>query len=401
VVPAQLRRTVLEQLGAADVVFHAVPDLCAMSARKDPILKEVAVAGVVKIIACFPRAVRWLFHAAGAALPTEGVQLHNMRKQSAEAIIGSTVPSERGFRKAAIVNGSTSRHLRLWLYEGRGAAPMGDQRRALLLIALLEAGYPVSRLKRACKVVSADSAPALVFGEFNGAPLARLAGVENDGPMHIRDITGLDADDVLLEVGRVEEELGTRKLDEWKPWFPVIDYDRCTSCMQCLSFCLFGVFGRDEKRRVAVRNPDRCKTNCPACSRVCPEVAILFPKYGKGPINGDAIHEEDLRRKAVKVDVSALLGGDAYKALRGRHGARKKRFSTERTYARALLERKRWLEHAWGDLDLPDEVPEHSPVASEGKQLDEAVEDPFTRCRVDHPATGEPGASSSQEEWGI
>ena len=23
-----------------------------------------------------------------------------------------------------------------------------------------------------------------------------------------------------------------------KPWFPVIDYDRCTNCMQCLSFCL-------------------------------------------------------------------------------------------------------------------------------------------------------------------
>src|SRR5688500_4682343 len=27
----------------------------------------------------------------------------------------------------------------------------------------------------------------------------------------------------------------------WKPWFPVIDYSRCTNCMQCLSFCLFDV----------------------------------------------------------------------------------------------------------------------------------------------------------------
>ena len=30
----------------------------------------------------------------------------------------------------------------------------------------------------------------------------------------------------------------------WKPWFPVIDYDRCTNCMQCLSFCLFGVVSK-------------------------------------------------------------------------------------------------------------------------------------------------------------
>src|SRR5262245_26837729 len=29
----------------------------------------------------------------------------------------------------------------------------------------------------------------------------------------------------------------------WKPWFPVIDYSRCTNCMQCLSFCLFDVYG--------------------------------------------------------------------------------------------------------------------------------------------------------------
>ena len=28
-------------------------------------------------------------------------------------------------------------------------------------------------------------------------------------------------------------------------WYPVIDYSRCTNCMECLDFCLFGVYGVD------------------------------------------------------------------------------------------------------------------------------------------------------------
>ena len=58
-----------------------------------------------------------------------------------------------------------------------------------------------------------------------------------------------------------------------------------------------------------------------ACSRVCPEVAIMFPKYKAGPINGDAVSSEDVRREAMKVDISALLGGDIYQALRARTDA--------------------------------------------------------------------------------
>ena len=83
----------------------------------------------------------------------------------------------------------------------------------------------------------------------------------------------------------------------WKPWFPVIDFDRCTNCMQCLTFCLFDVYGVDKQQKITVQNQDNCKTDCPACSRVCPEVAILFPKYGKGPINGDVVREQDVQRE--------------------------------------------------------------------------------------------------------
>lgn len=104
---------------------------------------------------------------------------------------------------------------------------------------------------------------------------------------------------------------------KWKPWLPVIDYSRCTNCMQCLSFCLFDVYGvSDDKWGIQVQNNDNCKTNCPACSRVCPEVAIMFPKYQAGPINGDQVNESDVGREKMKVDISSLLGGDIYAALK-------------------------------------------------------------------------------------
>jgi Pyruvate/2-oxoacid:ferredoxin oxidoreductase delta subunit len=142
----------------------------------------------------------------------------------------------------------------------------------------------------------------------------------------------------------------------WKPWFPVIDYSRCTNCMQCLSFCLFDVYGVSADQKIQVQNQSNCKTECPACSRVCPEVAIMFPKYRHGPINGDEIQADDVRREAMKVDISALLGGDVYSMLRDRSAKAKSRFSKERDDDRALQERQNCLVALKKDLDIPAEV---------------------------------------------
>lgn len=60
-------------------------------------------------------------------------------------------------------------------------------------------------------------------------------------------------------------------------WYPVLDKDACLDCGQCLEFCLFDVYTRDEARGVTVQRPDNCKDGCPACARVCPEGAIIFP----------------------------------------------------------------------------------------------------------------------------
>lgn len=175
-------------------------------------------------------------------------------------------------------------------------------------------------------------------------------------------IRGLDADGVLE---RARSHGHGEPAGDWKPWFPVIDYDRCTNCMQCLSFCLFGVYDVDAEQRIDVAEPQRCKTNCPACSRVCPEVAILFPKYRHGPINGDVVQEEDIDREKMKVDVSSLLGGDIYSLLRKRHQRADSRFSKERDDQRALKERQRCLAKLKEDLDIPDDVLANLPSADQ------------------------------------
>lgn len=86
-VPAGVKDEVLRQLGASGVAFEAVSDLCEMSAASDPRLKEIAAEGNVRICACFPRAVKGLFHAAEADLPEEGVEVMNMRTEGADEIV--------------------------------------------------------------------------------------------------------------------------------------------------------------------------------------------------------------------------------------------------------------------------------------------------------------------------
>ena len=46
------------------------------------------------IAACYPRAVRWLFHAAKLPLPEEGVEILNMREQAADEVVSRLIPVE-------------------------------------------------------------------------------------------------------------------------------------------------------------------------------------------------------------------------------------------------------------------------------------------------------------------
>src|ERR1044071_3410004 len=86
VVPKEVKEAVLRKLCEAGVAFEAVADLCEMSARRDPALQRLAEGGAVKVAACYPRAVKWLFAAAKADLPANAAEGLNMRVQGAEEI---------------------------------------------------------------------------------------------------------------------------------------------------------------------------------------------------------------------------------------------------------------------------------------------------------------------------
>jgi hypothetical protein len=86
VVSKDVKEAVLKKLCESGVAFEAVADLCEMSARNDPALKRLADGDTIKIAACYPRAVKWLFAAGNATLPTDRTEILNMRVQNAEEV---------------------------------------------------------------------------------------------------------------------------------------------------------------------------------------------------------------------------------------------------------------------------------------------------------------------------
>jgi NAD-dependent dihydropyrimidine dehydrogenase PreA subunit len=259
----------------------------------------------------------------------------------------------------------------------RAGRPLPIDRRFDLITALLDKGYAVSCTRSDVFTVAPAGRARIVLGHFgdqlpppSNTSTAAVLFQEMEGLDTAALVASIESAASIASTAAIEPvvastasstEQGRRQAGlppsgAWKPWFPVIDYQRCTNCMQCLSFCLFDVYGVTPEGRIQVRNQSNCKTDCPACSRVCPEVAIMFPKYRHGPINGEAVSADDVRREAMKVDISTLLGGDIYSALRDRSAKAKSRFSKERDDQRALQERQTCLIKLAQALDVPQEV---------------------------------------------
>lgn len=138
-------------------------------------------------------------------------------------------------------------------------------------------------------------------GQPKPEQLARLVQPTNDTALPLAGILGSQAADgtrsvPTTQLTRIDEDPGRR-------WYPVIDYSRCTNCMECIDFCLFGVYGIDKVETILVEQPDNCRKGCPACSRVCPENAIIFPQHKTPTIAGASIVAESL-----KIDLSKLFG---------------------------------------------------------------------------------------------
>ena len=162
----------------------------------------------------------------------------------------------------------------------------------------------VDEVKRIHREVST---PVVELGGLNGSPspaprqsptaeqLARVANPTNDTAL--KDGGELEQPIEKIEPIRLEENAQRR-------WYPVIDYSRCTNCMECIDFCLFGVYGVDGAETILVEMPDNCRKGCPACSRVCPENAIIFPQHKTPTIAGS----DEVAGGGLKIDLSQLFG---------------------------------------------------------------------------------------------
>ena len=86
-VPTATKDEVLDRLCESGESFETVSDLCEMSARKDPRLNDLLKGDEpVQVVACYHRAVKWLFHSAEVEFPEEKVEVLNMREDSADDI---------------------------------------------------------------------------------------------------------------------------------------------------------------------------------------------------------------------------------------------------------------------------------------------------------------------------
>ena len=181
--------------------------------------------------------------------------------------------------------------------------------------------------------------------------LLNSAGIETDGrPIHFINFRETDNDaifnkvqDFVINAGQSSSYTEIESDGEWASWFPAIDYERCTTCGQCADFCLFGVYEKTADK-VTVVNPEGCKNNCPACARICPHTAIVFPKYKHGgAIAGDEAIDEIAEQQRQRQDMDDILGSDIYQALEQRKAKRRAIIKSE-AMNRALEERERALQ---------------------------------------------------------
>ncbi len=137
------------------------------------------------------------------------------------------------------------------------------------------------------------------------------------------NVQGSCAEEVVERLtGMLRKKEGTKA-----EWFPVIDKDRCSECGQCLDFCLFGTFDKDEEGRIYVKNPYNCKDNCPACARVCPEAAIIFPRCSEDWVAGADVARPEYKKLSRHEIIEELKTKRGISRARGKSTPKKTKSS--------------------------------------------------------------------------
>lgn len=211
-----------------------------------------------------------------------------------------------------------------------------EHTRQTVLQAIAASGQPYTVLEDLCEAAAQRDERLGVLSEANRVAvvacypravswLLRWAGVDVDRARltfhNMRDQSAEEIVAGLFGPGRPprgDPLPGPAIPEGWVPWFPIIDYDRCRNCKQCLGFCPFGVYALDGEDRVRVSSPRNCKDNCPACARLCPELAIMFPKYQHHPIDGAEVLPEHLEHQKDRSVCDRLDRGNLHQLLADR-----------------------------------------------------------------------------------
>jgi len=62
-----------------------------------------------------------------------------------------------------------------------------------------------------------------------------------------------------------------------KNWYPIINYEKCVGCLECVKFCPHGVLEEVDGKPQVV-NPQACIEFCRGCQKgACDYNAIAFP----------------------------------------------------------------------------------------------------------------------------
>lgn len=69
-----------------------------------------------------------------------------------------------------------------------------------------------------------------------------------------------------------------------KTWYPVINYEKCIECGNCVDWCEHGVYKTEKAPRPVVVFPEGCVHGCRGCASQCPADAIEYA----GDTGGDA-----------------------------------------------------------------------------------------------------------------
>ncbi|MEK6233538.1 MAG: ferredoxin family protein [Planctomycetales bacterium] len=194
--------------------------------------------------------------------------------------------------------------------ESRGVGARNVPDRSIHCLDLRAENKPEPYLAEIRRVASESSVQTVSLGFSGGSPspvdeLLSQGAVSQPG-----NANGAASANIPLPANAPSPANGKPQVESAaaRRWYPVIDYSRCTNCMECLDFCLFGVYGVDRADSILVEQPDECKKGCPACSRVCPENAIIFPQHKAPDIAGSPTESAG----GLKIDLSRLFGaGDA------------------------------------------------------------------------------------------